>query len=90
MAIVPAVARQLKRVLSPTAYNAVKRLAGRPVYEHVEEGQRLGVLEAMKMAVALKAPFAGTVAQVGGAAGDLVQLKQVLFLVEHREVMADD
>ncbi|MGO4255055.1 ATP-binding protein [Marmoricola sp. RAF53] len=48
----------------------------------VEEGQRLGVLEAMKMEVALKAPFAGTVRLVGAGAGDLVQLKQVLFTVE--------
>ncbi len=50
--------------------------------DHVEEGQRLGVLEAMKMEVALKAPFAGTVAVVGAGVGDLVQLKQVLFTVE--------
>ena len=38
----------------------------------VEEGQRLGVLEAMKMELALKAPFDGTVAVVGAAAGDQV------------------
>ncbi|MBO9522758.1 MAG: ATP-grasp domain-containing protein [Nocardioidaceae bacterium] len=55
------------------------------VGDRVEEGQRLGVLEAMKMEVALKAPFAGTVASVGGDAGDLVQLKQLLF-----EVSSDD
>ncbi|MFL6174239.1 MAG: acetyl/propionyl/methylcrotonyl-CoA carboxylase subunit alpha [Marmoricola sp.] len=48
----------------------------------VEEGQRLGVLEAMKMELALKAPYAGTVAVVGAATGDQVQLKQVLFVVE--------
>ena len=31
----------------------------------VEEGQVLGVLEAMKMELSLKAPFAGTVTTVG-------------------------
>ena len=35
----------------------------------VEEGQVLGVLEAMKMELALKAPFAGTVTDVGAKAG---------------------
>ena len=50
--------------------------------ETVVEGQRLGVLEAMKMELALKAPFAGTVTQVGAATGDQVQLKQVLFEVQ--------
>ncbi len=48
----------------------------------VEEGQRLGVLEAMKMELALKAPFAGTVQNVGAAIGDQVALGQVLFVVE--------
>jgi acetyl-CoA/propionyl-CoA carboxylase biotin carboxyl carrier protein len=50
--------------------------------DRVEEGQRLGVLEAMKMELALKAPFAGTVSVVGAATGDQVQLKQLLFEVE--------
>jgi acetyl-CoA/propionyl-CoA carboxylase biotin carboxyl carrier protein len=49
--------------------------------DRVAEGQRLGVLEAMKMEVALKAPFAGVVSQVGAAPGEQVQLKQVLFEV---------
>ncbi len=35
----------------------------------VEEGQVLGVLEAMKMELSLKAPFAGTVTTVGAPAG---------------------
>jgi biotin carboxyl carrier protein len=51
------------------------------VGDTVEEGRRLGVLEAMKMELSLKAPFAGTVTRVGAAAGDQVQLKQVLFEV---------
>jgi acetyl-CoA/propionyl-CoA carboxylase biotin carboxyl carrier protein len=48
----------------------------------VEEGQRLGVLEAMKMELALKAPFDGTVTTVGAATGEQVRLGAVLFEVE--------
>jgi acetyl/propionyl-CoA carboxylase alpha subunit len=48
----------------------------------VEEGQRLGVLEAMKMELALKAPFAGTITAVGAATGDQVRLGALLFEVE--------
>ncbi|MET0999927.1 MAG: biotin/lipoyl-containing protein, partial [Marmoricola sp.] len=48
----------------------------------VEEGQRLGVLEAMKMELALKAPFTGTVTTVGAKTADQVALGQVLFVVE--------
>jgi len=42
----------------------------------------LGVLEAMKMELSLKAPFAGTVTTVGAARGDQVGLGEVLFVVE--------
>ena len=48
----------------------------------VDEGETLGVMEAMKMELALKAPFAGTVTSVGAAAGDLVKLGATLFVVE--------
>jgi acetyl-CoA/propionyl-CoA carboxylase biotin carboxyl carrier protein len=48
----------------------------------VEEGQRLGVLEAMKMEVTLRAPHTGTVTTVGAAAGEQVALGQMLFEVE--------
>jgi acetyl-CoA/propionyl-CoA/long-chain acyl-CoA carboxylase, biotin carboxylase, biotin carboxyl carrier protein len=48
----------------------------------VEEGQRLGVVEAMKMELALKAPFAGTVTTVGADAGEQVALGALLFEVE--------
>ena len=48
----------------------------------VEEGQVLGVLEAMKMELSLKAPFAGTVTTVGAAAGEQVRLGDALFVVE--------
>jgi 3-methylcrotonyl-CoA carboxylase alpha subunit/acetyl-CoA/propionyl-CoA carboxylase biotin carboxyl carrier protein len=50
--------------------------------DRVVEGQRLGVLEAMKMELSLTAPFDGAVTAVGAATGDQVQLKQVLFEVE--------
>jgi len=52
------------------------------VGDEVTEGQRLGVIEAMKMELVLKAPYAGRVGHVGAAAGDQVQLKQLLFSVE--------
>jgi acetyl/propionyl-CoA carboxylase alpha subunit len=48
----------------------------------VAEGETLGVMEAMKMELALKAPFAGAVTTVGAATGDLVKLGAVLFVVE--------
>ena len=41
----------------------------------------LGALEAMKMELALKAPFAGTVTDVGAGVGDQVALGARLFLV---------
>ena len=45
-------------------------------------GDPLGTLEAMKMELALTAPFDGTVTQVGAAVGDQVALGHVLFTVE--------
>ncbi|MBB6627861.1 ATP-grasp domain-containing protein [Nocardioides sp. KIGAM211] len=48
----------------------------------VAEGDVLGVLEAMKMELSLKAPFAGTVGAVDVATGDQVALGARLFLVE--------
>ncbi len=51
----------------------------------VGEGDVLGVLEAMKMELALKAPFAGTVAGVEAATGDQVALGATLFVVEEDE-----
>jgi biotin carboxyl carrier protein len=52
----------------------------------VEAGQRLLVLEAMKTEQALRAPFAGVVAQLNAREGDLVQEGTVL--VEIRESRA--
>ncbi|RLV48044.1 ATP-grasp domain-containing protein [Nocardioides mangrovicus] len=50
--------------------------------DRVVEGQTLGVLEAMKMELALKAPFDGTVADVGAQQGQQVALGATLFEVE--------
>ncbi|QFT78820.1 acetyl/propionyl/methylcrotonyl-CoA carboxylase subunit alpha [Erythrobacter sp. THAF29] len=48
----------------------------------VTAGQRLMVLEAMKMEHALTAPFDGTVTELSAATGDQVQVEQVLCVVE--------
>ena len=47
----------------------------------VAEGDVLGLMEAMKMELSLKAPVAGTVTAVGAAAGDQVPLGATLFVV---------
>ncbi len=52
------------------------------VGRQVVEGETLGVMEAMKMELALKAPVAGTVTEVGAATGDQVPLGATLFVVE--------
>ncbi len=48
----------------------------------VVEGDVLGVIEAMKMELSLKAPFAGTVTAVDATTGQQVALGARLFLVE--------
>lgn len=48
----------------------------------VDEGDVLAVLEAMKMELALRAPFAGVVASVAASPGERVDLGARLFLVE--------
>ena len=45
-------------------------------------GQQLGVVEAMKMELALLAPYDGVVSHVGAAAGDQVPIKHLLFTVD--------
>jgi acetyl-CoA/propionyl-CoA carboxylase biotin carboxyl carrier protein len=50
--------------------------------EQVEEGDVLGVLEAMKMELSLRAPLAGVVSEIGVAAGEQVPLGATLFVVE--------
>jgi 3-methylcrotonyl-CoA carboxylase alpha subunit/acetyl-CoA/propionyl-CoA carboxylase biotin carboxyl carrier protein len=55
--------------------------------DRVSAGQRLGVLEAMKMEHALQAPFSGRVSAVEIGVGDQVTLGQPLFVVD--EVTAE-
>ncbi len=52
--------------------------------DEVTEGQRLVVLEAMKMEHALIAPFAGTVAELTVAQGQQVEVEALLARVERR------
>ncbi len=52
------------------------------VGQQVAEGETLGVMEAMKMELALRAPLDGTVTEVGAKAGDQVALGATLFVVE--------
>ncbi|WP_408897252.1 biotin carboxylase N-terminal domain-containing protein [Nocardioides sp. R1-1] len=52
------------------------------VGDTVSEGDVLGVVEAMKMELALKAPYAGTVTAVGAATGQQVALGAELFAVQ--------
>jgi len=53
--------------------------------QRVEEGQVLGMMEAMKMELSLKAPYAGTVTGVSAGSGDQVVLGATLFVVEADE-----
>jgi 3-methylcrotonyl-CoA carboxylase alpha subunit len=51
----------------------------------VTKGQRLLVLEAMKMEHALTAPFDGTVAELSAVAGGQVQVEALLLRIEPTE-----
>ena len=68
------------RVLAPMPGRIV--LLRVAVGDVVEEGQELGVMEAMKMELALKAPRAGVIAEVRVAAGDFVEGDALLILLE--------
>ncbi|MET0448041.1 MAG: biotin/lipoyl-containing protein, partial [Aeromicrobium sp.] len=50
--------------------------------ESVEAGQQLGVVEAMKMELPMRAPYTGVVSHVGAAVGDQVPIKHLLFTVD--------
>ncbi len=56
--------------------------------ERVAAGDVLGMMEAMKMELSLKAPFAGTVASVDAERGAQVALGARLFVVEPDEDLA--
>jgi 3-methylcrotonyl-CoA carboxylase alpha subunit/acetyl-CoA/propionyl-CoA carboxylase biotin carboxyl carrier protein len=58
--------------------------------DQVEEGQVLGMMEAMKMELSLKAPFAGTVTAVQADAGHQVALGATLFSVSPVDEGDDD
>ena len=51
----------------------------------VTAGQRLMVLEAMKMEHALTAPFDGTIRDLAAAAGSQVQVEALLCVVDPNE-----
>jgi biotin carboxyl carrier protein len=52
------------------------------VGEHVERGQGIVVIEAMKMENEVKSPRAGTIVQVGVAVGQTVEKGDILAIVE--------
>jgi 3-methylcrotonyl-CoA carboxylase alpha subunit/acetyl-CoA/propionyl-CoA carboxylase biotin carboxyl carrier protein len=54
--------------------------------DRVADGDVLGMMEAMKMELSLKAPFAGTLASVDAAAGAQVGLGATLFVVSPDDV----
>jgi acetyl-CoA/propionyl-CoA carboxylase, biotin carboxylase, biotin carboxyl carrier protein len=51
----------------------------------VTAGETLGVMEAMKMELALKAPYDGVVREVNAAPGEQVSLGHTLFVVARPE-----
>ncbi len=56
--------------------------------DHVREGQTVGVLEAMKMELAMKAPFDGVVTAVGATAGEQVAMGARLFVISAEDADA--
>jgi 3-methylcrotonyl-CoA carboxylase alpha subunit len=72
------------RVLAPMPGRIV--LIKTQVGDHVQNGQELAVMEAMKMELALKAPCAGTVAEIRVSGGDFVEADAVLVVLSADEV----
>ncbi|HCP81921.1 MAG TPA: 3-methylcrotonyl-CoA carboxylase, partial [Octadecabacter sp.] len=79
-----AVADVSDAVLAPMTGTIVN--LGVNVGDQVEEGAKLGVMEAMKMETTLIAPRAGTVLAVNCAVGDAVEGGSVLVSLEEQEV----
>jgi biotin carboxyl carrier protein len=55
----------------------------------VEAGQRLAVVEAMKMEHALVAPYAGVVRDLDANAGDQVEMGESIMRVEKERARAE-
>jgi acetyl/propionyl-CoA carboxylase alpha subunit len=68
-------AENILRAPMPGQVRAVEAAAG----DHVEEGQTLLLLEAMKMEIRIKAPYSGQVARVAVNMGDTVAHGQILL-----------
>jgi acetyl-CoA/propionyl-CoA carboxylase, biotin carboxylase, biotin carboxyl carrier protein len=60
------------------------------VGQAVEEGEVLGVMEAMKMELSLRAPVTGTVSTVSASIGEQVVLGATLFVVTPTELSGGD
>ncbi len=73
-------ASKADRVLAPMPGRIVLMRVG--VGDTVSAGQELGVMEAMKMEIGLKAPRDGVVAELRAAAGDFVEGDAALVLLE--------
>ena len=58
------------------------------VGDHVEQGQELLVMEAMKMELALKAPCSGAVAEIRVSVGDFVEADAALVVL-HAHARSD-
>ena len=58
--------------------------------DRVQPGQRLAVVEAMKMEHALTAPFAGRIFDVAAAVGDQVEMGEKIMRVEGESEREDD
>jgi len=81
-------ARFPERVLEAIAGACIAPMPGRVLSlsvalgERVEAGQRLAVLEAMKMEHEVRAPHAGEIVRVDVAEGDQVDADALLFVIQ--------
>jgi biotin carboxyl carrier protein len=73
--------RQKKRDVKTTMPGRVVEVISKPG-DHVEEGQPVLVLEAMKMQNEIKSPQAGELVRVNFRVGDYVEAGSILFTVE--------
>lgn len=73
------------RTVVESAMPGVIREVSVSIGQAVELGEKLGVLEAMKMENVLEAPAAGVVTEISIAAGDTVSNGQAMFVIEPAE-----